>query len=694
MIALKQICFAIPQEIAKRGYFLCLLTLMISFETLSMVQTAVFQSPKVSRAVNIENVVLLAKSYLKELGGNELVRGSDYKFESFLTGIEQTADLRLQAESWKVLGDYYRFGEIVEQNYEKALFCYKKAVIQDLPLLMQAEACIAIGDLFRVMNDETSALTWFKEAIARLIRLKKQAAELESAELMSAPLFRAVCNNDKINVAQLLDKGQSPDSKGDGGNTLLHIAVEKGFLEIVELLLGHDAQVNKQNNWGRTALHLAAEKGFADVVDCLLGAGADSSLQEKNGWTPLHFAAFQGDERIVETLLKCGSNVQLRAKTLTPVKRASEAQLVEKYWTPLHCAAYAGYANCVKVLIEANAPLDFADEDGMTPFLYAVSRGHKEVTDLLFACRINSKVRNTSGCSALHLAASKGHTALCEDLLLNGADISAVDLQGRTPLHGAIYGGNDVVILLLGNAANVRATDNEGNTPLHLAALKGSKYLLKVLLVNGALAGATNKEGRTPLHFAAKSALNSLEKIILLVAKDVDINATDNKGWTPLHFAARSGHQEAVAVLIARGANPEIADHCSQRASDYTTKNEILNLLRPQHLCYLCASVMNIADGNVVRLSENCRHTMHAACKEGLIYDKEFDGKCPTCRIPVSNIQDDTECSFCLEELIPAKCDAVLLGKNCLHFVHQHCRDMLIQSNRFNGTCLVCRAPL
>ena len=68
-------------------------------------------------------------------------------------------------------------------------------------------------------------------------------------------------------------------------------------------------------------------------------------------------------------------------------------------------------------------------------------------------------------------------------LLENGADPSAYDDTGVTPLHTACKRGDvDSAQLLLQAGGNASATDNSFATPLHEAATAGSKQIVLALL--------------------------------------------------------------------------------------------------------------------------------------------------------------------------------------------------------------------
>ena len=104
-------------------------------------------------------------------------------------------------------------------------------------------------------------------------------------------------------------------------------------------------------------------------------------------------------------------------------------------------------------------------------------------------------------------------------------------------------GQSDVVQELLdsGIDPNIDAgpvgTSFAGAYPLHLAALKGNKEIVQILLDNGAKIDlrATNKDEATPLAWAA--FLGQKDVVSLLIEAGAPINAIDANQYTPLDAA-------------------------------------------------------------------------------------------------------------------------------------------------------------
>lgn len=89
-------------------------------------------------------------------------------------------------------------------------------------------------------------------------------------------------------------------------------------------------------------------------------------------------------------------------------------------------------------------------------------------------------------CKYLLSAALAQSVEVVELLVTKRANVKARDMDGRTPLHGAIVRGAracDVARLLLSAGADPNAPDNFGYTPVHIAAL--NEFSACVLLLLG-----------------------------------------------------------------------------------------------------------------------------------------------------------------------------------------------------------------
>src|SRR5689334_1358187 len=113
--------------------------------------------------------------------------------------------------------------------------------------------------------------------------------------------------------------------------------------------------------------------------------------------------------------------------------------------------------------------------------------------------------RDRYGRTELFHAVVDNAIALISELILQGADVKAIDSDGETPLHFAAreYRIN-AAKLLLENGAQVDAQDAHGNTPLARAvfASQGRGGMIKLLLSYSANKGLKNKHGVSPEDLA------------------------------------------------------------------------------------------------------------------------------------------------------------------------------------------------
>ena len=89
-------------------------------------------------------------------------------------------------------------------------------------------------------------------------------------------------------------------------------AVRHGHLDMANMLLRYGASPSKCDDGeytGETPLHIACEKGFVDIVELLLAAGADVSVRNWLSYQPIHCAALQDNPEVVQKLINAGAGM-------------------------------------------------------------------------------------------------------------------------------------------------------------------------------------------------------------------------------------------------------------------------------------------------------------------------------------------------------------------------------------------------
>ncbi|OJJ19531.1 hypothetical protein BKI52_22250 [marine bacterium AO1-C] len=157
------------------------------------------------------------------------------------------------------------------------------------------------------------------------------------------PLIKAVKNNDLVTLESMLTK-ENANTKDGAGSPLLIVAAEKGYLEMVKLLLAQKARINAMNAVGHTALNRAVFFGQAAVVKYLLQKGANvNQTDQRFALTPLMAAARKNRLELAKLLLEKGANI-------------NDKNTID-HFTPIVWAALYQYHDFVKLLLRYNPDL-------------------------------------------------------------------------------------------------------------------------------------------------------------------------------------------------------------------------------------------------------------------------------------------------------------------------------------------------
>ena len=347
----------------------------------------------------------------------------------------------------------------------------------------------------------------------------------------------------RVVLPELLKAGLDPNRRDITGRTLLHYCCAMRAPDpapYINMLLEAGAEPTIKDRLGRTPLHLYANNRRFTKEGCLalMQAGADPCAADRNGRTPLHRFYAGGnhmDKRNrhdmqdkVDAFTESGATLSDRdVFGLSPIDimykpnmdNSSDASPVGRIMDMISRDDVDGLRNSI-------------DKWGVhiTNGDY-ISRTEKE-NPLLHLALHNPNPLHKGSCSKN-----------CVDVMLDaGTDVNAVNSNGSTPLHIAVWSGNaDMAEHLIARGADITARDMDGQTAIHYAVNRGERWHREYPVQTEGL-------------------------IRLLMRMGADINARDKFGATPLHRSVRQHCPICSEILLRLGASPNHTDLLGQNA--------------------------------------------------------------------------------------------------------------------------------
>lgn len=435
-----------------------------------------------------------------------------------------------------------------------------------------------------------------EQAVRALI---KAGVDVNAPGSGDTPALLWVVRRQNLALAEELIRAGADVNKPNGyGMRPLLLAIDNSDVAMVRLLLRSRADPTVADSTGEPALVRAAKIGDLDVVDALLDAGAavdavDTGFRQ----TALMAAARGGYAPVVKRLIERGARVDTQTRTGPTPKfsdpknsKASRGAGIQRGgWpdrgirepipgakTPLLYAAREGHIEVARLLLDAGAPIEQADADGVTPLLSAVLNEHAELASFLIDrganvnasdwygqtplfCAVDVRNLDVSGASRDNGIDREAFYRLAELLLMRGANPNARTKE---------FPPQRQWVTRLGSLSWV---DFTGQTPFLRAALAGDVRMMRLLLQYGADPNIATFGGTTPLMAAAgvnwtvdqtfdegEPAL--LEAVKLAHSLGNDVNAKNVLGIRAIHGAANRGANEIIRYLVEQGADLDAVD--------------------------------------------------------------------------------------------------------------------------------------
>ena len=388
---------------------------------------------------------------------------------------------------------------------------------------------------------------------------------LHAGQPANSAITEAAMAGDTAAVKRLLKEGADANTASPDGMTPLHWAAMKGVPDLAQALLVSGANIEAKTRLGAfTPLHLASQAGHAMVIAHLIASGAKVDATTATGATALMHAASSGNAQAVTMLIENGAKTDATesANGQTALMFAAALNRAEATQALLTRAANPSATSKVVNLAALTASDDSSTQSPPPGVPAPAARpAQAEVPGLTRAFNYNELIGQVGGLSALHFAARQGAADVVKVLVEGGAKANLPSAgDGTSPVLIAVINGHfDIARYLLEHGADASAANAAGVTPLYAA-------------VN--LQWAPKSFYPQPRAYLQQHT-GYLELMTMLLDKGADPNArvnrktwftqynfdllrVDDGGATPFWRAAYASDLEAMKLLVARGADPFI----------------------------------------------------------------------------------------------------------------------------------------
>lgn len=424
----------------------------------------------------------------------------------------------------------------------------------------------------------SAAQAGFNEAVNMLLDLK--ADPLAQDNYSTTPIFDAAINGHSHVLKRFLDMEIEflPDLQTSAGGTVLHAAVERCELPLIQKLIKETSwRIRKASTV--TPMVLAARRGDPFVIELLIEAGMPVGFSSNTGWTALHEAASRGDAKLISRLIELGADrSRLDSDNSIPLSEAygyNDDTLLQQLEPPDNTASqksFSALSSCVHFaafvapqsvqrLVDLGASLECWSAERLTSLHWSAKWDCPNTMQYLLEQpgvinQINVQSR-IYGRTPLLTASAACNVKCIERLLDAGADPAIRDIYGYNAFDYARKDKDSFFVLL--SASNKRTAFSTPESP------EERKKRMIILICDAIdwIKGNRGVQNRPCYYDLDRASILSIMISALLYVNDVENALTASE--------VRIGPPSSLTVTMSWNCS-----FCGQRNQP------------PYHICLIC----------------------------------------------------------------------------------------------------------
>ncbi|MCP4441044.1 MAG: hypothetical protein GY810_19140 [Aureispira sp.] len=380
--------------------------------------------------------------------------------------------------------------------------------------------------------------------------------------------------------------------------TLLLFAIEANQIEIIDLLLKYKPNLEIPDKDGNTALNIAVGNNQVNIVQKLIEAGASPNTENNKGNSPLitlydeYCTKTYEKTKIATLLLEAGADYTIHNFHVLHLVRKNYyregfMQLRDWLTTKMLDKFKVEYGLAPTVTnFDAKFYKAFAQTQNTETLKEWIRKGNLEIVSGLLEAGLSPNPQKPNRETPLSTAIVTNRHAILKVLLTHNVDINQANSYKILPIFVAAEKGDKTTVsILLEHGARADIPNEKGLYPFHVAVhnceLEATQALFLAypeagLIHNPIVMAASKQGGKKILAWLIESACLYIDKVDedkntallkamkkenrlptkYLIEQGANLNVVNTVSETPLYLACKANNLELVEQLLKAGADP------------------------------------------------------------------------------------------------------------------------------------------